>query len=96
MKKLDPDYFLANGHKWLCSPQGSAFLYVKKELQETVHPTIMSHYFGEGYQKEFYFTGTRDYSSYLSLVEAIDFRNLLTNERVWKHNNELCKTTGTC
>ncbi len=30
----------------------------------------------------------------LSLSEAIDFRNLLTNERVWKYNNELCKNTG--
>lgn len=37
----------SNGHKWLCSGKGSAFLYVAPWLQPVVHPAIISNYFGQ-------------------------------------------------
>eukprot|EP01080_Neovahlkampfia_damariscottae_P002332 gene2332-2800_t len=90
IKDLDPDYYISNGHKWLCSSHGSAFMYVKKSLQSEVHPPVQSHFYGQGFQKEFHFTGTRDYTPMYTFIPALDFRDQLKDENVWTYNNNLC------
>ena len=40
ISKLDPDFYIGACHKWLCSPKGASFLYVKKELQDNMGPHI--------------------------------------------------------
>lgn len=50
---------VGNGHKWLYSPKGSAFLYVRRALQSLVHPTVISFGYPTGFQPEFEWTGTR-------------------------------------
>eukprot|EP01114_Cavostelium_apophysatum_P020239 TRINITY_DN6735_c0_g1_i1.p1 TRINITY_DN6735_c0_g1~~TRINITY_DN6735_c0_g1_i1.p1 ORF type:complete len:348 (-),score=46.16 TRINITY_DN6735_c0_g1_i1:352-1365(-) len=35
LRDLDPDYYVSNCHKWLCSGKGCAFLYVNKEKVQT-------------------------------------------------------------
>ena len=37
---IDPDFYFANGHKWLYSARGSAFLYARPEFQDTTMPTV--------------------------------------------------------
>ena len=94
MKDLDPDYYISNGHKWLSSSHGSAFLYVKKSLQFEIHSPITSIYYGQGFQKEFQYTATRDYTSMFTFMPAIDFHLELKDENIWKYNNNLCKKAG--
>lgn len=94
LTRLDPDFYFGNGHKWLQSSKGSAFLYVRPNLQSLIHPTVISHWYKEGFQQEFERTGTRDYSSYLTFIEAIQFRRWLKDERVMLHNNQLCTEVG--
>lgn len=80
LKEIDPDFYTGNLHKWLCSPKGSAFLYVKKSLQNLIEPLIVSWGWNpiiKGESKfidELQFTGTRDFASYLSVPKAIDFQ----------------------
>jgi selenocysteine lyase/cysteine desulfurase len=39
---LGADFYLSNGHKWFYTLKGSAFLWVKKELQPLISPTVIS------------------------------------------------------
>ncbi len=91
LKELDPDFYLANAHKWLCGAHGSAFLYVKKELQNLVHPAVISHFYNMGYQKSFAWTGTRDYTPMLAMSSALAFRSQIGDEEIGTYNNGLCR-----
>ena len=35
------DFYGCTGHKWFCGPSGVGFLYVRKQLQKTLHPTYI-------------------------------------------------------
>ncbi len=39
VKAMKIDFLAADGHKWLCAPEGSGLFYVRKELQGHLHPT---------------------------------------------------------
>jgi isopenicillin-N epimerase len=91
---LDPDFYFSNGHKWLLSAKGSAFLRVSPRLQSQIHPCIISNRFnasGSAFVSEFAWQGTRDFSPFLSMADAIDFRNAYGGDAVWRaYNNGLC------
>ena len=75
LSRLNPDYYIANGHKWLYSPKGSAFLWVNKLHQDEVAPAVVSSEFGGAdFVTRFQWVGTRDYSAMLSMSAALDFR----------------------
>lgn len=79
LKELDADYYTGACHKWMMTPKGSSFLYVKPEHQERLNPLVVSW----GYKADFpshsqfqdyhQFIGTRDFSAYLTIPAAIDF-----------------------
>ena len=43
LKALNADYFVANGHKWLCAPKSVGFLSVRADHRDEVWPAIISH-----------------------------------------------------
>ena len=79
IKDLNPDIYTGACHKWMCTPKGVSFLYVKKELQELIHPIVISW----GWESEspghsqfldwHDWQGTRDMSAFLTIPEAIRF-----------------------
>ncbi len=73
LKNLGADWYVGNCHKWLFAPKGCAFLYTDEKRLNTTHSTSISHGYGKGYVAEFDFTGTKDYSSFLSAPKAIQF-----------------------
>jgi selenocysteine lyase/cysteine desulfurase len=75
LKQLQPDYFVANAHKWMCSSKGCALLYVSRANQHLIHPLNISHGYGSGFTCDFVWTGLTDYGPWLSLLTCIDFWN---------------------
>ena len=78
--QIDPDIYIGNCHKWLCAPKGSAFMYVRRQLQESIQPLIISWGWKSELAKESTFidwhqwTGTRDPAAHLSIAKAISLR----------------------
>ncbi|WP_343634112.1 aminotransferase class V-fold PLP-dependent enzyme [Fluviicola sp.] len=76
---LNADFYTGACHKWMMTPKGSSFLHVKPEHQQQLDPLVVSW----GYKADFpgdsqfldyhQFNGTRDFSAYLTIPEAIDF-----------------------
>jgi len=89
---LNPDFYTSNGHKWLLTSKAAAFLYVKSEHHSLIHPTVISNQYGNelDIQTRFEYTGTRDYSAFLSFSSALELRRQLTDKRVMEYNNKLC------
>ncbi|CAF3991928.1 unnamed protein product [Rotaria sp. Silwood2] len=95
LTKLDPDFYLSNTHKWLYNHRSACLLYVKKDLQKLIHPIITSFGYLQSFQNEFFWLGTKDYSSYLTISDALDFRQTIANETdIYNYNHQLAKQAG--
>lgn len=95
LKRLDPDFYLSNAHKWLYSHRSACLLYVKKDLQNLIHPIITSFGYLQSFQNEFFWLGTKDYSSYLTISDALDFRQTIANETdIFNYNHQLAVQAG--
>lgn len=83
LAKLGAAYYTGNGHKWLCSPKGAAFLYVRPDRQERIRPLTISHGANAQlrgrtrFEAEFSWTGTQDPSPWLCLAESIRYMGTL-------------------
>jgi selenocysteine lyase/cysteine desulfurase len=91
---LGVDFYLSNGHKWLYSPKGSAFLWVRRPLQALVHPTVISEGYGQGFQQDFVYQGTRDYTPWLGMADAIAWRNSLGDAAIIEYMHTLAVQGG--
>jgi isopenicillin-N epimerase len=91
---LDPDYYVGNCHKWLCTPKGAAFLRVAARAREGMHPLAISHTYGAGFPDEFYMIGTRDASAQLTVPDAIAFHRALGGADLRARNHALAVQGG--
>ena len=86
---LGATYYAGNLHKWCCAPKGCGFLWARPDRQADLHPTVISHYLGEGFAREFDWQGTRDITAWLTAPAAIAFMTSLGWPRVRAHNHAM-------
>lgn len=78
INQLKPTYYTSNCHKWVCSPKGSAFLYVAPEKREGFRPVVLSNNAEKPkpgraqFLTEFDYLGTQDYTSIYAIPDAIE------------------------
>ena len=93
IKELDPDIYTGACHKWMCTPKGISFLYVKKNIQNKIHPLVVSWGWNSDKPSDSSFLdwhewqGTRDMSAFLTIPKAIEFLNKYN----WKKLTTHCK-----
>jgi isopenicillin-N epimerase len=94
LRELKADIYTGTCHKWMMTPKGSSFLYVKKEMQDSFEPLVISWGYesdtpsGSLFQDYHQFNGTRDFSAFLTIPAAIEFME----KHHWKAVAETCRT----
>jgi isopenicillin-N epimerase len=93
IQELDCDYYTGACHKWMLTPKGSSFLYVKPNLQKQIDPLVISW----GYETTMplesvlidnhQLQGTRDFSAFLCIPDAIAFMQ----QNNWTQVSKDCK-----
>jgi len=83
MKELGVDFFATSPYKWLGAPTGVGLLYVRKEAQDKLWPTIASGGW-DSYEnaRKFETLGQRADALIIALGEAVDFQNAVGRERI--------------
>lgn len=73
IKDLDPDFLFTNFNKWAFCPSGINILYLKEQYLNKIHHNTISVNYGNGLAKECEFSGTKDFSLSLSLIDGVNF-----------------------
>ncbi|WP_425397004.1 aminotransferase class V-fold PLP-dependent enzyme [Aeoliella sp.] len=84
IESLGCAFYTSNCHKWLCSPKGSALLWVRPDLQPGFRPLVLSNHAQASatlplgaqarsrFQMEFDYTGTDDYTAAAAIADAVE------------------------
>jgi isopenicillin-N epimerase len=96
LANIGADFYTGNCHKWLLAPKGAGFLYARLEVQDLIQPLVVSWGWrpapefssGSAFIDALEWTGTRDYSAYLSVPAAIRF----LEENDWPERRRACHT----
>ena len=78
VQKLGVDAFASSSHKWLLAPKGTGLLYVRKDVQDRIHPLSTMY----GYNAYSASGGTRNVAGILGHGATLDFHNAIGKPRI--------------
>jgi selenocysteine lyase/cysteine desulfurase len=89
---MQPDFYTGSGHKWPCGPKEVGVLYVRKDVQSRVWPSIVSAYPGAvGLSRTFESFGQRDEPAILAFGEALRLQVKLGRPAIQARARELAE-----
>lgn len=102
---LGADFYAGNCHKWLMAPKGSAFLYVRPDMQSLINPLVISHgwtpdatepgpFGNTAFIDRLEMQGTHDPAAWLTVPAAIAFRVLHGWDQVAAQCRDLVQDTA--
>ena len=103
LKEIDCDFYASCGHKWMCGPKGTGFLYVRKEMLDIVQAHWVGGYSDAGWDvttdpPEFkgyvptahrYDFATQNAALYIGLAAAVDFLYHIGTANIVRRGNSL-------
>lgn len=89
LEQLDATWYAGNCHKWMGAARGCGFLWTYPDFQPRVRPTTISHYISDGYTAAFDWPGTKDFTAWLSVPSAIEFRAGLGEAEIYAYCRRL-------
>ena len=95
LDQLGATWYVGNCHKWLCASKGAAFLAVADNTPYDIHPSVISHNYGQGFTAEFDKIGSRDSAPWLSVPDAIVFHERLGGAALRARNIDLARRMAT-
>ena len=78
LRALGVDTYASSSHKWMLAPKGSGLLYIRREVQDRVHPVSLY----SGYNVYSASMGTRNVAHIIGHGVAMDFHNTLGRDVV--------------
>jgi isopenicillin-N epimerase len=99
LQALGADILFGNCHKWMLAPKGAGFLYVRHEVQDLIHPLVVSWGYhptpdiasGSRFIDILQWTGTKDPAAVLAVPTAIQFMQEHHWEEVRCHCHNLLR-----
>ncbi|MFK8161385.1 MAG: aminotransferase class V-fold PLP-dependent enzyme [Lewinella sp.] len=89
LDELGCDFFTSSSHKWLFSPKGMGIFYAREESQSLLKPLIVCRGWENKTIRRLENYNTRNLPELLGLGAALDFRNLIGQERIERRVFEL-------
>lgn len=102
VQDIGVDFYAFSGHKWVLGPKRTGIFYVRKDLLDTLRPTVVGAYSDGGFNvktREFklnptaqrYEYATENEALFVGLSKAMDFINTIGIGRIHKHNRSLAE-----
>lgn len=92
LSQMQPDFYSGSAHKWLCGPKEAGVLYVRREAQPRIAPSVISAYPGAvGISKTLEGMGQRDDAGLAGFGEAARFQERLGRAAIEARSRSLAQ-----
>jgi selenocysteine lyase/cysteine desulfurase len=89
LHEIGCDFYACSPHKWLNAPPGTGVLYIRKDVQSLLWPTVTLLYPYDTSKNLFQFRGQQCTPIYKSITDVTGFQNAIGKDRVQNRILEL-------
>jgi len=92
MAEMQPDFYSGSLHKWPCGPKETGLLYIRRDVQDRLTPSVASLYAGRvGASRTLEAMGQRDEPALAAVGDAVRFHSTIGRKQVEQRARELAQ-----